>query len=78
MERAIAEDLMKILLSLDAPLNLATELTKRISDVEERKLIRRGLGEIGGHIFTEIMLPIIRQYPDLDPTKEKPAANTTQ
>lgn len=70
MERSVAKALMDILLSLDQPLNKATELTDQITDVVERKTILRGLGEVGGRIFTDLMIPLIRQYPDLDPTKD--------
>ena len=61
---------MVILFSLDGPLHTATELTSEIEDENERKLIRKGIGEIGGRIYTDLMRPIIRQYPDLDPDKE--------
>lgn len=69
MERAIAERLMELFLSLDQPLNSATELADQIQNSDERKLILRGLGEVGGRIFTDLMVPIIRQFPDLDPTR---------
>jgi hypothetical protein len=63
------------LLSLDEPLNKATEIAKQIADLEERKLIHRGLGDVVGRIFTDIMVPIIRQYPDLDPTRKESERN---
>jgi hypothetical protein len=71
MERHIAERLMEILLRLDTPLNEATELTELLPDVAEQKAIRRGIGEVTLTIYTEIMRPIIRQFPDLDPEKNE-------
>lgn len=58
---------MKLFLALDEPLNRATELTKNISDPEEQKVLRRGIGEIASRAYTDLMLPIARQFPDLDP-----------
>ena len=69
MEKNIAKLLMDSLLVLDEPLNRATELTDQINDEEERKRFRKGIGEIGGRVYTDLMVPIIRQYPDLDPEK---------
>jgi hypothetical protein len=48
-----------------------TELTRQIADTEERRIIHRGLGEVAAHIYTEVMIPIVRQYPDLDPIRDK-------
>lgn len=69
MDRSIAEQLMKSLLELDAPLNRATELTEKITDPEERKAVRRGIGELTLQAYTDLIRPIVRQYPDLDPEK---------
>jgi hypothetical protein len=69
MERAIAEQLMKLLLALDGPLNSATELTDMITDPEERKAVRRSIGELTSQAYTDLIRPIVRQFPDLDPEK---------
>lgn len=62
---------MRNLLALDEPLNSAAMLVDKIPNKEEQKEFRRGLGEIVGRIYTDLMLPITRQYPDLDPEKRK-------
>ncbi len=62
---------MKALLDFGGPFNEATELTYQISDEQERKSVRRPLGEIGVRLY-EAMIPIIRQFPDLDPDKNEP------
>jgi len=67
MERSVAEELMQALLALDRPLNRATELTGKIADVDERKAARRVIAEITSNVYTELIRPIVRQYPDLDP-----------
>jgi hypothetical protein len=69
MERPIAEQLIELLLALDGPLNKATELTEKITDLEERNAVRRGIGEITLRAYTDLIRPIVRQYPDLDPEK---------
>jgi len=71
MDRAIAEKLMAALMRFTEPFNDITELTGEITDERERKDFRRPLGEIGVRLYTA-MLPIIRQYPDLDPDKDEP------
>ena len=71
MDRNVAESLMSNLLALDEPLNSSATLVNQIPNKEEQKEFRRGIGEIVGRIYTDLMLPIIRQYPDLDPEKRK-------
>jgi hypothetical protein len=74
MDRATAERLMSILLRLDGPLNEATELTDEIADPDERKAFLRQLADIGGSVYMNLMRPIVRQYPDLDPV-ERPTVS---
>ena len=40
-----------------------------LPDVDEQKLIRRGLAKLMGPLFTDLQMHVIRQYPDLDPDK---------
>jgi len=68
-ESLLDHQLIKLFLEIDKPLNAATELTWGISDQKEQKTIRRGIAEITSRIYTDLMLPIIRQYPELDPEK---------
>lgn len=71
MDRAVAERLMKALLALDAPLNEAARLTETIADEGEQRAVRRAIGTVVAGIYAELMRPIIRQYPDLDPEKDR-------
>lgn len=66
MKKNIAEQLLKCLLDLDNPFNKATELTFQIEDEQEAQAIRRIMGEITGKVYVDIMMPIIKQYPDLE------------
>lgn len=72
MDRNVAELLMKSLLALGKPLNDATVAADQIIDEDERKNFLKILGRFMGNIYTELMIPIIRQYPDLDPDKSAP------
>ena len=69
MDRKTAELLMKELLALSRPLNSATAIVDKIADEEERNKLRREIGEVMGSLYANLMLPIIRQYPDLDPDR---------
>lgn len=71
MEREIAEKLMKVLEEFSEPFNRATELIAEISSQEEQRALRRGLAQSITTLDTQVMIPIIRQYPDLDPDKVK-------
>lgn len=72
MEKKVAELLMKNLLALSEPLNSATTLIDQISSKDEQAALRRGLGELMGRIYTDLMIPIIEQYPELDPDRTSP------
>lgn len=75
MDRKVAELLMKDLLALSEPLNSATALTDQISNKDEQAALRRGIGELMGRIYTDLMIPIIKQYPELDPDRKPPREN---
>jgi hypothetical protein len=70
MDRAIAEKMIETLLNIDDPLNAATELTSQMADEAEARSVRRGLAEILVRI-DDVMRPIVRQFPDLDPLKNE-------
>jgi hypothetical protein len=67
MERHIAERLMQLYLKVSEPLNEATDLIDQIDSEEERKRLRQPIGRIIARTYTDLMIPIIREYPDLDP-----------
>jgi hypothetical protein len=69
MERHIAEKLMQLFLKAGEPLNEATDIINHIESEEEQKSLRRPIGQIIGKTYTDLMIPIIKEYPDLDPDK---------
>ena len=69
MDKDVAEQLMSQFMAMSGPLNEATRLTEAIPERSDRESIRKGLGTIMGLLYTDLMLPIIAKYPDLDPDK---------
>jgi hypothetical protein len=70
MERETAEKLMAVLIDFEKPMNEAAALIETVSGNAEREELRRGLAEVITRTFTDLMVPIIRQYPELDPDKD--------
>jgi hypothetical protein len=70
MDRVVAEKLIETLRRFDEPFNVATELTDQMTESEARA-VRRGLAEILARI-DDVIRPIVRQFPDLDPDKNEP------
>ena len=70
MNKTEASELMGYLLALDAPINAATKLTQSLDNIEEAREIRRRLAKIVTSAY-ETMIPIISEYPELDPNKSE-------
>jgi hypothetical protein len=64
---------MSIYARLNGSLNDAAAVIETVSDREEQKRLRRPLGELMQSVWTDLMQPIVREYPDLDPDKKRPA-----
>jgi hypothetical protein len=62
--------MLAALQSLNPGLDEATHITQSMQDQEEAKLLRRHLAKILGEPLYDIVMHIVRQYPDLDPDKE--------
>lgn len=69
MDRETAVQLMRVYSQLSEPFNLATEIIGKLPDEEEQKRLRRPLGQMMADVWTELMLPIVKQFPELDPDK---------
>lgn len=67
MDRATAEKLMRIYARLNESLNEATAIIGAIPNQEEQRQLRRPVGATMQSVWLELMQPIVRQYPDLDP-----------
>ena len=69
MDRIIAKKLMGVFEEIGSSLGEATCIVSELPDVDEQKLMRRGLGDLISTLFIDLQIHIIRQYPDLDPDK---------
>jgi hypothetical protein len=67
MDRAVAAEIMDIL-AAGRELGALDTLSLKITDETERRVFRRNLGQIMG-LYTDLIVSIARQYPDLDPDK---------
>ncbi|HWT96969.1 MAG TPA: hypothetical protein VN229_05120 [Terriglobales bacterium] len=67
MKRDVAERLLRAL--GDISFDDASALTFEIADEAERRFFRQGLAEAMKILGTDLVMHIVRQYPDLDPDK---------
>jgi len=70
MDYSTAKELMLSYHQLTDALNVATEIIGRLPNNEEQKELRRPIGKILAVVWPELMLAIIKQFPDLDPDKD--------
>lgn len=71
VDKNLAEQLLEKLNGLNAPFNDAVELSEQIADVNERSRFRKRLGELMGYAYTDLIMPIHEQFPELDPFKKR-------
>ena len=50
-------------------MNDVASIIEKINDEEEKRKFRKGIGCLMGKLYTDIMHPIIRERPDLDPDR---------
>ncbi len=67
MNKELATDLMADLLALDASMNSVVERIKLIENQDENDSLKQAIYKVIGDVYCDLMRPIIRQYPDLDP-----------
>jgi len=69
MEKPLASRLMDALVGFDVPLGKVGMLVDEIADPKEKRAFVQAWGDVMGRIYKDLMIPILRQYPDLDPDK---------
>jgi hypothetical protein len=67
MERKLAEQLIKHFLALDKPLNEAGQLVETIDDAALQRKMKGAIADVVLSVYTDLIRPIVREYPDLDP-----------
>ncbi len=68
MDKALAAQIVERILAAEREFGALNVLSERISDEQERRALRRHLAEAMNR-YTDILMSIVRQYPDLDPDK---------
>jgi hypothetical protein len=67
MEKALAEVILKSVLSLGKGFNDLDPIVREIKDSDERKQFLMSLGTAMSELNAGIVLRIVSQYPELDP-----------
>ncbi len=69
MEREAAEKVIESAILAGKYLDQIFVLSDAIQDQSEKTAFRKSIGEILGALYTDIMMPVIAKYPELDPDK---------
>jgi len=69
VERPLAARLIEASVALDAPIGKLFDLVAEIADPDEKAAFNQAIGDLMGLVFGRLMVPVLRQYPDLDPDK---------
>jgi len=67
MTREQASSIIAVCREASAIFNAIAEQIEMLTDPEEQRHFRRAIAELMSAKFVEIELPIIEQFPDLDP-----------
>ena len=67
MDKTAAANLMNKLLELSASMNTVAALIEKIDDEKQKLILRRGIADLMGAVYTDLMRPIIREHPELNP-----------
>jgi hypothetical protein len=70
MERELAERLMARIAALNAELNTLDPIARQIAEGSERKGYLHGVAAVMLSVYEELMRPIVKQFPDLDPDRD--------
>lgn len=70
MDKTIAEEIAKAIRLFEEPVNLLTEITKKLDNEEERKKVRRYTGEIMALVTVDLLQLIASEYPELNVYKD--------
>jgi hypothetical protein len=69
LNKTIAEELINRMLEVGTAMNAVAAQIEQV-DIDDQKItLRRGIADIMGLLYTDLMLPVIREHPELDPDK---------
>jgi hypothetical protein len=69
MNRDTAEKLMAIYARVGTLLNEATDAIESEADEQLRKRLRAPIGVAMAHLWTDLQLPLVSAFPELNPDK---------
>ena len=67
MKREIAEPIIKAMKSVDLAINQLDPAVRAIEDEAERKKMLRFIGAVIHDFHVQIMLPVVKHFPDIHP-----------
>lgn len=67
VEKDLAALILKSVLSLGRALNDLDPILRDVKDVDEKKRLLNCLGVVMAELNAGIVIPIIKQYPEMDP-----------
>ncbi|HLZ41716.1 MAG TPA: hypothetical protein VKQ11_12185 [Candidatus Sulfotelmatobacter sp.] len=67
MEKALAGIILKSVLNLGKGLNDLDPIVREVNDLDERKRLLICLGVVMSELNAGIVIPITKQYPEMDP-----------
>jgi len=67
MDKSLATELVDALAKCQRVLDGAEVVARKVGDPTERDRIRTAIMKASGVLYTEVMLGIISEHPDLDP-----------
>ena len=67
MHKAEAQNILNATLSLNVGIGTIDNVITNMPEGNEKKVWIQKLGGLIGYIANEIQMPIVREYPDLDP-----------
>lgn len=69
MDRASAEATMATLAQLNTHIGAMIELIRELPDSDMQCALGRSVGDLMSQVNDDIMRPIVRNFPDLDPDR---------
>jgi hypothetical protein len=72
LEKDVAKDLVVKFAELGAAMNVVATAIEAVDVDDKKRELRRGIADLMGLLYTELLRPIILEFPDLDPDKLRP------
>lgn len=67
MNKKTASELIAAIEQMNAALGVMAATVESIQDMDERREFRKHVAELMGYVYAGLMVPVLRQYSELDP-----------